>query len=470
MRGERDGDEQNAMKLSRRSFLGGASLTAALASSGCVGAGGGAASYLAQVVDARHDNTVFFWLDAALQQVRDQRVPPPRAAYSLAMPLAAGFLAANGVAGAYGEAFGVGEGPADADPEVAYGVAFRVAAAETFQQPFLFERNAFLNRFPDGPAKSRGAEWGRRVGMHVVRMRTNDGSEASEVNYYLGRYPRRHDALRWTPTGPFYGASPGPAFGSFSRGLYPGQGRITPWTMTSGAQFRADPFHDPRSPAFAEEFDLIRRLGAADSDVRSDDESDIALFWEDGPWGITPPGHFLLIAAQVLQDRDLSFVDLARAFALLGMTQCDASINAWDNKYAYDIIRPETAIRSRAPKFANADPRVAADPRWRSYIPTPEFPAYTSGHSTFGAAATALTALIYGSDEVAFSHASPDQVLWPQIAGKTRSWTRLSEAAEENGMSRLYGGVHWRADHDAAMAAGRAIARQAFETTFPAKV
>ena len=348
-------------------------------------------------------------------------------------------------------------------------MAFATAAAEAFQQPFLVERIAYLNRFPASEAKSLGVEWGRRVGLQVVRMRTRDGSEPSRVNFYLGRYPRRGDSLQWSPTAPFYGATPGPAFPSFDRGLYPGHGGITPWTMQSGAQFRVADFHDPASPEFAEEFDTIRRIGAAASTVRTPDETEIALFWEDGPWGITPPGHFLYIAMQVLQDRDLSFIELARAFALLGMTQCDASIAAWDSKYHHDVLRPESAIRVRAPSLGNRDPRVVRQADWRSYIPTPEFPSYTSGHSTFGAAAAELLARLHGRDDIAFSGRSPDQVIWPQLNGVTRRWTSFSHMADENGMSRIYGGVHWDLDNTAAMRAGRAIARQAFQSTFPSK-
>ena len=413
---------------------------------------------------------MFHWVDIALQQVRDQRVPPPRAAYNYALPMAAGFLAANGIARRYDEPFGIGPGPAGADPEVAYGSAFAVAAAEAFQQPFLFERLAFLNRFPGSEAKSLGVEWGRAAGRHLVNLRVNDGAEPSEANYYLGRYSRRRDSLRWTPTGPFYGARPGPAFASFERCLYPGHGRITPWTMKTGAQFRAAEFHDSASPEFAEEFDLVRRLGGADSTLRTADQSEIALFWEDGPWGVTPPGHFIYIAMQLLQDRGFSFIELARAFALIGMTQCDASISAWDSKYRFDIIRPETAIRTRAPEFGNPDARVMRQANWLSYIPTPEFPSYTSGHSTFGAAGAEMIALLYGRDDVSFSGRSPDEVLWPQLHGIARHWTSLSHVAEENGMSRIYGGVHWGIDHAAAMKAGRSIARQAFHTTFPKKV
>ena len=434
-----------------------------------VGPHGHGSSYASQVLRGESRSTVFHWVDAALQQVRDQRILTPRAAYNYGLATAAGFLAANGIVQAYDEPYGVGPGPRGADPEVAYGVAFASAAAEAFQQPFLFERRAFLKRFPGSEAKSLGVEWGRAAARHVLKMRTNDGSEPSECDFYLGRYERRTDSLRWRPTGPFYGARPGPAFASFDRGLFPGQGQITPWTMKSGSQFRVPDFPDPASPEFAEEFDRIRRLGATDSTVRTADESEIALFWEDGPWGMTPPGHFLYISMQLLQDRGLSFIELARAFALIGMTLCDASICAWDNKYHHDVLRPESAIRVRAPQFANRDPRVVRQRGWRSYIPTPEFPAYTSGHSTFGAVAAEMLALIHGRDDIAFSGRSPDEVLWPQLEGVTRHWTSLTQMAEENGMSRLYGGVHWGMDHTEAIKAGRGIARQAFHSVFPAK-
>ena len=458
------------MTHTRRDFLLGASAAATSLSAGCVSRHGHRTSYATQIVEPQYHNTVFEWVDAALQQVRDQRLTSPRAAYCLSPPLAAGFLAANGITRDYDEPFGVGPGLVGADPEVAYGVAFATAAAESFQQPFLFRRNAFLNRFPAGDAKSLGVEWGRTVGRHVLDMRTNDGSEPSEVDYYFDDFPRRDDALRWSPTGPFYGARPGPAFATFDRGLYPGQGRILPWTMTSASQFQAPDFHDAASPEFAAEFDTIRALGSADSAIRTADESEIALFWEDGPWGITQPGHFLYIAMQLLQDRELTFIELARAFALIGMTQCDASVAVWHYKYHHDILRPETAIRVRAPQFHNPDPRIERERSWRSYIPTPEFPAYPSGHSAFGAAAAEMIALIHGRDDIAFSGQSPDQVIWPQLRGVTRHWTSLTHMAEENGISRIYGGVHWDIDNTASLRIGRAIARRAFSSMFARRV
>ena len=459
------------MAVTRRHLLKGAACLAAAPmaglSSGCTAPLGTRQSYLTQVLAPRNYNVIFHWLDVIMQQVRDQRIAPPRAAYNFAMPLAAGFLAANSITRTYGEPYNIGWGPYDADPQVAYVAAFTTAASEVFQQPFVVERAQYFNSIPGSQAKSNGMEWGRKVGLKVVKMRTNDGSEPSEVNYYLDRYRQRDDALAWKPTGPFYSATPGPAFDSFARAAFPGHGAITPWTMRSGSQFRVPNFYHPASPEFAAEFKYIRDIGGSQSRIRTPEQSEIAMFWEDGPWGITPPGHFLYLAAQVLQHQPLSFIEQAKAFALLGMTQCDASICAWDNKYAHDIIRPESAIRVRAPQFQNPDPDVRVTPNWQSYIPTPNFPAYTSGHSTFGAAAAEMLTLILGRDDVPLSGKVPDEVIWPQLKGVVRHWRNIRHAAEENGVSRLYGGVHWELDHKNGMRSGGDLAHHAFTTMFP---
>jgi hypothetical protein len=455
------------MTMSRRNFCKALTATSLLTTAGCASKFGSKSSYITQIIEPRNHNTVFHWIDIIMQQTRDQRVPPPRAAYNFAMPMTAGFLAANGIIQKYHQHLGLPDASAGMNPEVAYGVAFATAAAEVFQTPFLMELNKFLAKFPDNDGKGRAIEYGRKIGRQIVLMRSDDGSEASEVNYYLDRYKRRKDSLKWSPTLPAFGASPSPAFGSYARGLFPGHGKITPWTMSSSSQFRVGQFYDPRSPEFAAEFDHVRHMGAADSRMRTKDQSEISLFWEDGPWGITPPGHFIYIGMQILQHDNMSFIDMARAFCLMGMTQCDASINAWDSKYHYDIIRPETAIRNRSYKFKNPDSRVKVQSNWRSFIPTPEFPSYTSGHSTFGAAGTKMIELFHGQDSIRMTGKSPDLVLWPQLRDVQRHWTSLSQIAEENGLSRIYGGVHWEIDHTEAMRAGKSIAEQAFHSVFP---
>jgi membrane-associated phospholipid phosphatase len=456
-------------RATRRGFLTGLGAAgAALALGGCAAPFGSRQSYLTDFVRAPNVDVIAHWTDIALQAVRDQLHAPPLATRGLAMGHYAGFLAANGADPVYGTELGAG--PAGADPRVAYAIAFQVAVAEHFQQPFVFDRLKFLADIPDSEAKSLGIQWGEHVGRHVVRMRTNDGAEPSKVNFYLGRYPRRTDVLKWSPTGPFYDAGEGPAFRpTFHRGLLPGFGAVTPWAMRDPDQFGARPFLHPASRRFADEYAEVKELGAANSMTRTPDQTQIAVFWEDGPWGASPPGHFVLIALQLLQDHPISFVEAARAMAWLSLAQADSAIAVWHSKFHYDIIRPETAIRFRAPHFNNPDPRVVTDPGWKSYIPTPPFPSYVSGHSAFGASAMRVLRNVLGTDTVTFSGPSPDTVIWPKhLVGVQRRWTSLWQAAEENGLSRIYGGVHWRIDNDEALRMGREIADHVCHTHFPA--
>ncbi len=455
---------------SRRAFLKGFSAASLASLTGCAAPFGSQQSYLTQYVGAASVNAIHFWTDVALQAVRDQLMPPPLTTRGLAMGHVAGFLAANSAQPKFGTE--ISARLHGIDPEVAYGAAFSAAIAEHFQQPFVFDRSRFFNFFPDSDAKTRAIAFGDKVGQYVVANRTNDGAEPSKVNFYLNRYPRREDVLRWSPTGPFYDAGEGPAFRpTFARGLLPGFGAVKPWTMASPEQFGAEPFLDPRSPEFAEQFAEVKALGGSKSHVRTPDQSQISVFWEDGPWGASPPGHFTLIAMQILQNTQLSFVDLARAFALMSMAQADSAIAVWHSKFHYDVIRPETAIRFRANAFGNSDPRVQTDPSWKSYIPTPPFPSYVSGHSAFGASAMRVLEKTIGTNNVTFEGPAADPVIWPKhLAGVRRRWTSLWQAAEENGLSRIYGGVHWRIDNDVALRMGREIADHVVRSQYPALV
>lgn len=457
--------------ISRRQFLAGSSSLALASATGCAGPYGSPKSYLTEVVAPQNMGVVFQWTDIALQALRDQLVAPPLASRALAMGHVAGFLAVNGIEQRYESGYPVGEAPLGADPHVAYGVAAATAFAEHFQQPFLFDRMRFLRHYPDGEAKTLGRQWGKQVGRYMVRERTNDGAEPSKVNYYLKRYPRRRDALRWRPTGPMYASgATEPSFReTYHRGLLPGFGAVKPWVMRSPGQFLAPDFPDPASPEFAREYEMVKQIGCSDSTIRTADQAQIAFFWEDGPWGVTPPGHFVVVAMQLFQHLNMPLLQQARAMALMSISMADAAIATWNSKYTHDVIRPETAIRYRADKFGN--PQCVRRSDWKSLIPTPPFPAYTSGHSAFGAAAARTIAHVLGRDDVPFSKKAADTIIWPdQLSGVTRYWPSLSAAAEENGMSRIYGGVHWMADNVHALRAGRDIADLAWRTQFRRRV
>src|SRR5207253_11377724 len=131
----------------------------------------------------------------------------------------------------------------------------------------------------------------------------------------------------------------------------------------------------------------VKAYGAADSSVRTADQTQDARFWADNRGSYTPPGHWNQIAAQVAQQAGDSLADDSRLFAVLETTLADAAIAAWDAKYKYNAWRPVTAIRAAD---TAGNPQAQADPASTPLLVTPNFPEYVSGHSTFSAAAATI--------------------------------------------------------------------------------
>ena len=127
----------------------------------------------------------------------------------------------------------------------------------------------------------------------------------------------------------------------------------------------------------------------------------------------------------------------------------DAAIACWDTKYFYNFWRPETAIREQDPKL---NPDMVSNPDFVPNLASPSFPSYTSGHSTFSAAAARTMALFFGSDDIEFSVGSDG------LPGAVHSFKKLSDAQAEAGMSRVWGGIHTMSDNLEAQKMGVKIA------------
>jgi len=190
--------------------------------SGCSAMPNSKQSYIHKTIKPENKTTVRRWTDIMLQAIRNQSFTPPQATRVFAMGHTAGFLAVNGIEGGYNTPYGLDKGPAGADAEVAYGVALSMALSEAMQSSFMFDRQNFLNQFPNSESKALGIQYGRYVAKELIKTRINDGAEPDKANFYLGRYPRRHDVLKWSPTGPFFGAEDAPFLGNFNRGILPG--------------------------------------------------------------------------------------------------------------------------------------------------------------------------------------------------------------------------------------------------------
>jgi hypothetical protein len=192
-------------------------------------------------------------------------------------------------------------------------------------------------------------------------------------------------------------------------------GRVMPWMMTAAdiAAERPGPPPSTSSQQMAREVEEVRQT------VENLDRRQLAIAykWSDGVGTPTPPGRWNLTAEPYVAEAQFSEVRAARAFALLNMAMQDAAIGCWDAKFSYFNPRPSQMDR-----------------RIRTSIGLPNFPSYTSGHSTFSAAAAEVLSYLF-----------------PAGSG------RFEADREEAAISRLYGGIHYRADIEVGKAHGRRI-------------
>ena len=210
--------------------------------------------------------------------------------------------------------------------------------------------------------------------------------------------------------------------------------------MSSSSQFRPPGPPSLDSQQYAADYEEVKQLGAAVGSTRTEDQTEIALFWADGAGTETPPGHWNSIAQIIAAARGNTMEENARLFALLNIAMADAVICAWDAKYTFNFWRPVTAI-------AFAEPQL----NWMSFIVTPPFPDYTSGHSTVSAAAATVLPLFYGTEDLPFTTGSD------VLPGVFRSFSTCFDAAEEAAVSRIYGGIHFRSASEDGLQAGISI-------------
>ncbi|HSS47846.1 MAG TPA: vanadium-dependent haloperoxidase [Thermoanaerobaculia bacterium] len=378
------------------------------------------------------------WVNLTVGSIRTDKTPPPKAARALALVQVAVFDAVNGLVGGYTPYFVTDPAPIGSSPEAAAAAAAHKVLVTLFpaQQAFLDGELAnSLGSIPSGPAKTLGITWGEAVAGKILALRANDHSgDVVTANFPIG-------ALWWVRTPPALAAP-----------LLPGWPAVTPWGVDNIARFRPAPPPPPASADYEAAFNEVKSLGKVSSATRTADQTQIALFWADGGGTATPPGHWLLIARGIAISQNLSLIQNARLFALLGIAEADAATAAWDAKYYYNLWRPITAIQEAD---VDGNPDTAPDTTWTPLLATPNHPSYISGHSTFSAAAARILGLFFGNDLFNFtstSDGSPGQ----------RSYTSFSQAAQEAGQSRIYGGIHWQFDNTAGQATGRALAEQIF--------
>jgi PAP2 superfamily. len=373
-----------------------------------------------------HADVVTDWNIAALDAIRTGRTPPPIASRSLAILHVSIYDAVNGIARTH-EPYLVQSGaPTSASREVAASAAAHKALVNLFPaaaSSFDALHAAILAGIPNGPQKTAGIVWGEFVANQILAARANDGSDA------IVPPPGGSGPGVWVPTPP-----------AFLPYLLPQWGFVVPFAMSNSSQFRPPGPPSLDSEQYAEDYNEIKELGAAVGSTRTEEQTQIALFWADGAGTETPPGHWNSIAQIIAAAQGNTLEENARLFALLNIAMADAAICAWDAKYTFHFWRPVTAINSTEPEL-----------NWTSFIVTPPFPDYVSGHSTFSGAAATVVPFFYGTEDLPFTIGSDF------LPGVTRSFSTCLDAAEEAAVSRLYGGIHFRSANEDGLQAGISI-------------
>lgn len=257
------------------------------------------------------------------------------------------------------------------------------------------------------------------------------------------------------------------------RFILPHWGLVTPFSLTSGSQFR--PAFVPNlypSEGYSRQVREILDYSAGLTDERKV----IAEYWSDGPRTELPPGHWMSLAQWVSRRDHHSLDDDVKMFFALGNAMLDVSIAVWDCKRAFDYVRPVTAVRFlmkgqqvQAWGGPFKGTQLVSGETWQPYQPaatvTPSFPEFSSGHSAFSAAGAEVLRRATGSDvfgasftfKAGASRIEPGQVPATDVV---LSWATFSEAADQAGLSRRYGGIHFVEADLQSRAMGRLIGAQ----------
>jgi membrane-associated phospholipid phosphatase len=292
-----------------------------------------------------------------------------------------------------------------------------------------------LNALADDSARSRGVALGRDVAMAVLAHRQDDGAARQGV-YDAGTKPGEY-----RPTPP-----------DFTPAFMPQWGKIRPFVLACPSQFRPVPPPTIGSEAYARDLEEVRAIGGETSMTRTPEQSQIAKYWYESSvqgWN--------RIAREIAIDRQLDAWDAARLYALVNVAMADGFIAGFDAKYHYNFWRPITAIRVLEP----GDGHPADEPGWSSFLVTPPVPDYPSTHTVLGAAAAAVMRELLGTDFVSFTMTSG-----APYGGITRRFWSLSEAARENGASRVFAGIHFSTAVTAGYELGDRVGVWVFEHAF----
>jgi hypothetical protein len=305
---------------------------------------------------------------------------------------------------------------------------------------------AALAAIPPGDAKTNGIALGQAAAAAIIARRVGDGSDTPLLDFGFqgGTAPGEY---RFTP--------------GFNFVFAPGWGDVTPVVLRRSSQFRAPPPDNLRSAKYPRLFNEVKALGGdgvTTRTMRTPEQTEIGLFWLE-----SSPLAWNRLARTVAESRGLNVWEAARLFGLLNMSLADGYIGSWESKFHHLFWRPVTAIQTAD---SDGNPGTDGDPTWTPLQLTYPMPDHDSAHAVQGGAAAESLALFFGTDDIAFEACSltlPAGGRCTDLTPVLRSFSSFSQAANENGVSRIYVGIHFRTASEEGVKHGRKIARRAAE-------
>ena len=278
----------------------------------------------------------------------------------------------------------------------------------------------------DGTAKTRGIAVGEAAAAAMIAARTADG------RFGLFRF--------LSGTGPGVWRPPLPPFANDPNAWVKD---VKPFLIESASQFRSRGPYELTSSKYAREFNEVKSIGSLSSTTRTADQTYAALYWAENP-----PRTWNRILNTLSAGRGLSLVDNARMFAEVYLTVADTFIAVWDEKAHTSFWRPITAIREAD---TDGNPRTEPDPTWLPLVANPAYPEHPSGHLGLSGAVGATLRQFYGTDKLTWTDTN--------VGGRTRGFTRVSDAVDEIVEARIWSGIHFRNADEASVVISRQIAK-----------
>lgn len=417
-------------------------------------------------------------------RVFGEQLGPGRAARAMAIVHIAMFDTINAVERRYQSFTGV----RSYDRPISLKAAVSRTARDTLVALFPSQTAAFDARLAEDLAqvynhrqRANGVDLGRRVAAAILAQRLGDGSQ----------HPEPRVGIEWI-TSNLAGHWRQDPISMIPLALGAHWGECLPFVLQSNQQFRCPPPPAMTSTAYTTAYNEVKNLGGdgiVTPTQRTPTQTFVGIFWAyDGtPSLCAPPRLYNQIVVQIADRTRLQPIQFARLLALANVAMAEAGTTAWDSKYYYDLWRPITGIRESDPGTGqtgtgDGNPDTIGDAAFKPLgAPasnltgpnfTPPFPAYPSGHATFGGAIFQILRRFYGTDHIGFTFVSDEfNGITRDNAGNIRPYiprhfSRLSQAEEENGQSRIYLGIHWAFDKTEGIAQGRRVANYVYDHAF----